>query len=54
MKAKELEKAVQDKNAIISLQVRRINLLENKISELNEKYFRLKYKDQQTNLNTLY
>lgn len=50
MEAKELEKVVHDKNSIISLQLRRIQILENKIAELNHKYILLKYKDQEPTL----
>ena len=50
MEAKDLEKVVHDKNSIISLQLRRIQILENKIAELNHKYILLKYKDQEPTL----
>ena len=47
MDTKELEKVVHDKNTIISMQLRRIHLLEEKFAELHQKYFLLKYKDQE-------
>lgn len=43
MKEKELEDAVHVKNEIIIRQSKRINLLEEKFSELRRKYLRLKY-----------
>ena len=43
MKKKELQEAIYVKNDIISNQVKRINLLEEKFTELRQKYFQLKY-----------
>ena len=46
MKEKELLDAVQMKNLIISKQVKRIHLLEEKFTELRRRYFQLKHKQE--------
>ena len=43
MKNKELLDVLHDKNKILMQQTRRIKLLEDKMSELRLKYFKLKY-----------
>lgn len=48
MKINELEEAVYLKNLIISNQLKRITLLEEKFAELRRRFFRLKYKDYLT------
>ena len=51
MKAKELEEAVQVKNAIIHKQSRRIALLEEKFSDLRRKYFEMKYNEDKVDFH---
>jgi len=45
MKAKELSHAINLKNEIIREQSKRIRLLEEKMTEIRQKYFQLKYSD---------
>jgi hypothetical protein len=45
MKASELKDVIKLKNDIIMEQSKRIKLLEDKMSEIRQKYFRLKYSD---------
>ena len=45
MKKKELQSAIYVKNDIISNQVKRINLLEEKFDNLRQKYFLLKHSE---------
>jgi hypothetical protein len=50
MKTKEMREAILIKNNILQRQTRRIELLEEKMSELRKKYFQLKYADLMTPL----
>lgn len=45
MKSKELKNIIQLKNNIIMSQSKRIKLLEEKMTEVRQKYFHLKYSD---------
>jgi len=45
MKTKEMRGFIRLKNALLVKQTRRIELLEEKMSELRKKYFQLKYAD---------
>ncbi len=51
MKAKELEEAVQVKNAIINKQSKRIAMLEEKFSELRRRYFEMKYNEDKVDFH---
>jgi len=46
MKTQELKAVVRSQQDIIIQQARRIKLLEDKVAEVREKYFNLKYPDQ--------
>ena len=46
MKTKELKAVVRSQHGIIMQQLRRIKLLEDKVAEVREKYFDLKYADE--------
>lgn len=46
MQQQELNNIVHLKNSLIVKQNRRISLLEEKLTELRHKYFRLKYEDE--------
>ena len=50
MSEKELHSAVHTKNDIILRQTRRIMMLEEKFSQLRQKYFELKYNDKKLEL----
>jgi hypothetical protein len=43
MGKKELQEAIQIKNQLLQKQSRRIDLLEEKMTEIRRKYFQLKY-----------
>jgi hypothetical protein len=43
MNTKEMVNTIRDKNHLIILQTRRINLLENKLDELRKQYFKMKH-----------
>ena len=43
MKAKEMLEAIQVKNSLLNWQMKKIELLEEKMTELRKKYFQLKY-----------
>ena len=51
MKAKEVKDIIQLKNDIIMEQSKRIRLLEEKMTEIRQKYFQLKYSDVLFNFN---
>ncbi len=51
MKPKELKDVIKMKNDIIMEQSKRIKLLEEKVTEVRRKYFRLKYSDGILQLN---
>jgi hypothetical protein len=46
MKAKELKAVMRSQHDIIMQQSKRIKLLEDKVAEVREKYFHLKYADE--------
>lgn len=46
MKAKELKAVMRSQHSIIMQQAKRIKLLEDKVAEVREKYFHLKYADE--------
>lgn len=46
MKSKELKAVIRSQHDIIIQQARRIKLLEDKVSEVREKYFSLKYSEE--------
>lgn len=45
MKSKEMREAIRIKNELLIRQKRRIELMEDKMTELKKKYFHLKYPD---------
>jgi hypothetical protein len=45
MKSKKMQEVISAKNDLLILQTRRIKLLEDKMTELRQKYFQLKYAD---------
>jgi len=45
MKLKEMQEAILIKNSLLNRQTRRIQLLEEKMTELRKKYIQLKYAD---------
>ena len=48
MQQNEMHKVIDLKNYLIGKQERRIRLLEEKVTELRQKYFHLKYQDEIT------
>jgi hypothetical protein len=46
MKARELKAVMRSQHSIIMQQAKRIKLLEEKVAEVREKYFHLKYADE--------
>lgn len=46
MRTKELKAVVRSQHDIIMQQAKRIKLLEDKVAEVREKYFSLKYSDE--------
>ena len=51
MKPKELKEVIQLKNNIIMKQSKRIKLLEEKVTEVRQKYFHLKYSEMSFQMN---
>ena len=45
MKTEEMKVTIRTKNELIINQTRRINLLEDKLTELRRRYFQLKHSD---------
>lgn len=48
---KNLKEVLDEKNKLIINQTRRINFLEEKIMEIRQKYFKLKYDEEKMNIN---
>jgi hypothetical protein len=46
MKARELKAVMRSQHGIIMQQAKRIKLLEDKVAEVRQKYFHLKYADE--------
>ena len=51
MMQKELSEIVHLKNSLIVRQSKRISMLEEKLTELRHKYFRLKYDDEKNDMH---
>jgi len=51
MTEKELQEIVHTKNDIILRQTKRILMLEEKFTQLRQKYFRMKYDDKKLEFN---
>ena len=45
MRTKEMQEVIRIKNGLLIRQTKRIELLEEKMTELRKKYFQLKYAD---------
>jgi hypothetical protein len=48
---KNLKEVLDEKNKLIVNQTRRINFLEEKIMEIRQKYFKLKYDEEKMNIH---
>ena len=49
---KNLKEVLDEKNKLIIIQTRRINYLEEKITEIRQKYFKLKYDEVKIDIHT--
>ena len=52
METKEMRETIKTKNELIINQTRRINLLEEKLTELRKRYFQMKHADVLIHLKT--